>query len=476
MKGIIFKAVIIFFTMFCSFCFVFADDEINAEEKVEEISGEVVSNIEYTEEIVDEYTYNYITDILSKISRQLRQIDAKFDNARITDEYARYPMIRLGIDSPYFGLASITDSRLNVKNSVSTLDMAKGYGIRSIVNTKTVLVQDIGVSDFVLSTRKVTISKDMTNKDALLVLEKLIEYLQQARNINEFAEIQISNIFSDYISEDKNLKIRYIKSEIETTNNMLFETQEMLTQIDLITMLDLTENYSKYEEFVNKVKEIKELVNSISTSDEELETCITDIISLKSEISEFKKEIEEKYSYDIVIDTVLQNTLIKMNSYMSFVYDLVDIDREKFESDEDDFSPVLGRYISSLEKYRDEISSVIAEGKYANQELDMTKDQTVEEMEKIYDIYLKFLNSLNVFLNQYIRINVTDIKGNGFLAYELSDELIYVYLDLDIDLLNISQLLNRDNMYSNITAINSLKEVAEKTKKAKVLIEGKNIS
>ena len=450
MKGKIFKLLAVLISVFILITSVYAEtiENVDIYDEIDEV------------EIVDEYTYNTILKILGEISKKLISIDSKLDQARITDDYARYPFIRLGIDSPYFGLSSIVESRLNVKSAVSTFDMAKGYSIRSIVNTKNMLLEDIGVSDFIISTRKVTLSNEMSKSDALKCLSKLIEYLQQARLVNDYTEIQIDNIFSDYVSDSAEISKSYIKNEINGVNNTLNEIEQIIMEANLVYNLEVSEDMSKYEELLSKVNNFKEIINSSLTSTETLDGVAVEILQVKAAANELIVSLKEKYSEDISLNTMLQNTYILMNENISFLSNLGLEDTLDEENEENSIYIYLNRYITTLKKSMQDISDKISTGIYDNQELDFDESKITLEEKKIYDIYLGFLNTYNVLLNEYIKVVVTTIKAENFENIPLSDEMIYVFLDLDKDLSFVSSVFKKSSIYSNNVSISKLKDIA----------------
>ena len=457
MKGKILVFLFSFLSIFFVFTSVYAEEvEIYTEEA--------------KEEQVDEYTYSTITKILNEISKKLISIDSKLDQARITEDYARYPFIRLGIDSPYFGLASIIESRLNVKSAVSTLDMGKAYSIRSIVNTKVMLLEDIGVSDFVLSTRKVSLSNDMAKSDAMKCLNKLIEYLHQARLVSDYTEMQIDNIFSDYVSDNKEISKSYIRNEINNVNKILSEIEKQIMMANLTYNSGIEEDIKKYEEIALKVTEFKKVIDSSISDDSKLDSTAVELIQVKTLANELQKQLNEKYLDAINLNTMLQNTYILMNSSISFLSDIDLSESFEEESEENGIFIYLNRYISSLKKDMLDISDSITRGLYDNQDLDFDELKVKEESKKIYDIYLKFLNTYNVLLNEYIKVVVTTIKAEKFENLNLSDEIIYIFVDLDKDLSEVSSVFKKDSIYSNNISISKLKEIALKVHSAYELL------
>ena len=97
-----------------------------------------------TEETTDNSSIAKVTDaqyasiekILEYINKEIKNIDEKISLSRTLTEYEKYPAVRLNIDTPYFGIYSIINSKLKIRNDVSTVDMAGGYSIKSVVNRR----------------------------------------------------------------------------------------------------------------------------------------------------------------------------------------------------------------------------------------------------------------------------------------------------------------------------------------------------
>ena len=75
---------------------------------------------------VTDAQYDSIEKILDYINKEMKSIDEKVSASRNLLEYEKYPAVRLNIDTPYFGIYSIINSKLKIRDDVSTVDMASG--------------------------------------------------------------------------------------------------------------------------------------------------------------------------------------------------------------------------------------------------------------------------------------------------------------------------------------------------------------
>ena len=188
-KNIFIKIISVFILLVivsCNLCFASEIDEINKEEN----SG--------TEELLV-----VINNCVNEIKSELKEIDKTLNSLDKTEEYEKYPAIRLNIDTPFFGLSSMVDKKLKIKNKVSTVDVAQGYSIKDIVNNMSMKLPDFEVGNIVVSTRDVKFDNDISQDDAKACILKLVQYISQIQNTNELLNKRINNIFEGYIPDEK---------------------------------------------------------------------------------------------------------------------------------------------------------------------------------------------------------------------------------------------------------------------------------
>lgn len=412
------------------------------------------------EDIVNSETYLAITKILSLISRNLNDIDYKLDKARIMDEYERYPLIRLNIDSPYFGITSIVESRLKIKDDISTLDMAKGYNIRSMINSKTIIVKDIEAASIVITTKQITISPTMSKKDAYLCIPKLIEYLNQVKSVSNFLDTELKNTFNEYYTEDKNINLLYLKNEIKNIDLLLKSAREDLVETDIMTLSNTSLEIEKCLDLNERKDSIEEIVNNPLSSEKELNEVLLNSLTLKADVLELCNYIKENYELEKLcdIDVLLKNCIINMDDDINYIKDITSENKDMSDIDGDLGSPIYIKYITPVEKYREELSDLLKSGKYKEEMLDnYTDDEIRSQINKIYGVYLKFLNSYNVALTQVIKTKLLEIRSKNIFDLCSSDDILYVYIDIDNQLLEISNAFDKNSVGSNLEAIKDLK-------------------
>ena len=132
--------IVVLCTLIISFNFCSANQIENVDEKDNSTKEELLVEIN---ECVDE------------IKKELKIIDKTLEDLDKTEEYEKYPAVRLNIDTPFFGLNSMVDKKLKIKNDVSTVDVAQGYSIKNIINNMSMKLPDFEVGNIVVSTRDV---------------------------------------------------------------------------------------------------------------------------------------------------------------------------------------------------------------------------------------------------------------------------------------------------------------------------------
>ena len=188
-KNTFFKIIFIFaFLTIFSFSVCFASE--NKEENQDE-------NIDKQELIL------VINDCVNEIKNNLKEMDKVLQQLNKTEEYEKYPAIRLNIDTPFFGLGAMVDQKLKIKNEVSTVDVAKGYSIKYITNNMSIKLPDFKVGNIVVSTRDVKFDENISIEDAKTSILKLVQYISQTKNTSELLNKRINHVFEGYIPKEK---------------------------------------------------------------------------------------------------------------------------------------------------------------------------------------------------------------------------------------------------------------------------------
>lgn len=324
----------------CSMAPIYAEDVTT--NKAETNSNLTEEQIKQKEDL-----NSMIEECLKDIQDSLTEIDSKIDDTKTKEEYKTYPAIRLNIDTPMFGLTSIVDQRLKVTKEVSTADVASGYSIRDIVKNNSLKLPSLTVASVVVMTRDVSLNKEeITIPDASSAVLKLMQYIDQADNVNKFVDTQINKNFSGYIPKERLSKIEDIKSRLNKVNESLLNQDTKLTKMDLLHQdKEKYDTYiSEYFEIGKSIFELKKNVKNILVTDEELVEIEKSTLALESRMLDFSKKVEDTYQEqenNINVESLLLNTKSEMEARRDDVKAYIDhstikkeVDKEKTEQEQ----------------------------------------------------------------------------------------------------------------------------------------------
>lgn len=298
-KNTFFKIIFIFafFAVFSfSVCFASENEEENQDE-----------NIDNQELVL------VINDCVNEIKNNLKEMDKVLGQLDKTEEYEKYPAIRLNIDTPFFGLGSMIDQKLKIKNEVSTVDVAKGYSIKDITNNMSIKLPDFKVGNIVVSTRDVKFDNNISLQDAKTSILKLVQYISQTKNTSALLNKRINHIFEGYIPKEKSEKIDALNSKLdEISNNIISKDDDILT-IRLISNDETSKGIvSKYYDINNKIYNLEKSLDNMLLSKEELESIEKESVNLELESLNYLKEIsdeKDKITNELNIEVLLNNTM-----------------------------------------------------------------------------------------------------------------------------------------------------------------------
>ena len=291
------KIIFLTFAFVISFGICFASEENNI------VQSENKNNQELLE---------VINECVNEIKTDLRDIDSTLNKLDNTEEYDKYPAIRLNIDTPFFGLSSMVDQKLKIKNDVSTVDVAKGYSIKDVVNNMSIKLPDIKIGNIVVSTKDVKLDDSISESDAKIAITKLIQYISQVENTDELLDKRINNIFEGYIPKEKLDKIDSLKEKLNNISSNLISKDDDILTISLINNDENSKSIvTKYYDLNDRVYDYKIAVNNVLLSKKELDDLETKSVSLELEGLNFLKEVnleKEKVVQNYDINTLLNNT------------------------------------------------------------------------------------------------------------------------------------------------------------------------
>ena len=183
----------------------YTDKEILTEEEIKQI----------------EQLNNIIKELIKGIKNKIKSIDDNIKRLRDIEEYKTYPAIRLNVDTPIFGLDSVVNSKLKIKQEVSATDIAKGYSIKYIVKNNSIKLPDKYIAGIIVSTKDVKFDENISLNDANATVLKLMQYTKTVDNTLEFLENQTNKIFKGYIQKSKSENLLDIQRKLNKLNDNL---------------------------------------------------------------------------------------------------------------------------------------------------------------------------------------------------------------------------------------------------------------
>lgn len=510
----LYRKMLIAITTTVVICLMFNATKVYATNNI--IDNDIMLNIKKEEQTkkVTEAQFSSIEKILEYINKEIKSIDEKIVLARDIDEYKTYPAIRLNIDTPYFGIASIVNAKLKIRDGVSTVDIATGYGIRNITNKKTIKIPTFEVSNIVVITRDVNLNKNMTYADAQTSIFKLLDYLTQVKDVNKFVDKQLKNIVQGYFSKEKVEAINNIKLEIEEIEENLDFVLSELSYISAITENDVTEDLNTLSKYNTDITAIEDLIKDIHTSSKKLNEIYTDINTMNNDVKLFRFNVNKKY-LEVINNINLEQAIYLINSNMNLELNYLQkyIDNSKIDLTEEEILDVVEvpvqentiedttnetdmakiakeEYIEvykiasesifqSMKKDLDKANKILEdvthhnlalaeqEAKLAeNPELELTekleKLNSKEIIDELLKIYIGFLNKENVFLTENAKVNITDIKKMQDINITTFADIEYIYINLSGILIDISDNFVGSSVISNKRTSDKLKVVITK--------------
>lgn len=437
-----------------------------------------------------------IDESLLEIQKKIKNIDEKIAILKTKKEFEQYPAIRLNIDTPLFGLSSIVDRKLIITKDVSTIDVANGYSIKSILKNNSMKLTDLSIANITVSTRDVKLDENIDIKDGNIAILKLMQYMIQINNIEKFVDNQINKTFTEYIPDERTNKITEYKKRITEIDKLLLEASNNLTYIYVCAnnQEQYNNNVIKYEEYKKKSIDIQNSLKNILVTDEELENIQRNIIELETKNLDFSKEVKEllnvakenlnEQAMLTFVKTDLQQRRDKIqlyinNSVVSNVVSKENIDNtinttdatntqnvvdENVQNQENNAntteevklydvmtSDVLSSLNSSLTKIDEdikkyiptvssiEVKSVDNTQTTVNETKEITKEEKLALLEKITNMYKEDIKKENKFYLDNLNYMIKDTTMKTYEVNKNTDENIlkemkYIYLNLPVNL------------------------------------------
>lgn len=405
--------------------------ENNKNNNVEVDKNANENNIHLNESYVEVKKYIEI------LRNEVTKIDEKLERIKQNEEYNLYPAIRLNIDTPMFGLESVVNQKLKIKDDISAVDVAEGYSIKDIIKNNEIKLTNFTIaSNIIISTKNVKIDENITKEDAGKVILKLIEYIKQVESIQDFIDKQSNNIFKGYISKEKLNAINDINSRLNNLSKTLEKVDTMITKLGISNVEN--DKYNSYISEYNKLNfqiyNLKNEVSSVLITDKKLEECKKDTIKLEEKMIDYSDNIENSF------EECKKN--INVNIMLKKLKDELTNDKEKID-----------KYI--LHSNQDNNENLKDENEDKNQDKESIK-YNVSDID-IQNELKGYIDTLNLSISKYENeIDISDQKKSEILdsTFELYNSFISKKYKFYIDNLNLLEKDTEENI-SNLIKYNS---------------------
>lgn len=387
------------------------DTNINENRDVEnnEIKNDENNIITEEEKKQKEELNNIIKELIKGIKTKVKNMEESIENLRDIEEYQNYPAIRLNVDTPIFGLDSVVNSKLKIRQEVCATDVAKGYSIKYIIKNNSIKLPDKYIAGIIVSTRDVKFDDTISLNDANSAVLKLMQYTKTIDNTIEFLNNQTNKIFKGYIEKAKSENILDIQRKLNKLNENLLKQDENLCMLHIILINEEDiQNYNekiiKFNEISKKIKDNKQKVDNILISNEQLTKVQKEVLELESTMIDFSLEVEEKLNNskeNIDEEKMLIAMQKELNDRYSNIEDIVEKSVtkkvvEKVENKDETESNNQNNNIegSNIDEQNSSTSSIDDESK-------QDSNNTVEEI-KNYDIVSR--NVLTLIYDNVIKV------------------------------------------------------------------------
>lgn len=422
---------------------------------------------------------NIIKELIKGIRNKLKIIDDKTEEIRSLEEYENYPAIRLNIDTPIFGLVSVANSKLKIKQEVTATDIAKGYSIRYIIKNNSIKMPDKYIAGIIVSTKDVKFDENISLSDANACVLKLMQYTKTVDNTIEFLNSQINKIFKGYIDKVKSENIVDIERKLNKLDENLLKQDDKLVRLYIFSITDEEKNIfekelEKFDNLSKKIKNNKKKINNMLISNEELTKVQKEVLELEANMIDFSTEVEnelkivkEKANVEQILISV-KNDLESRKKVLDEIVDKSTIKKEIKEDENTENS-------NSDKKENEDINGNIENNNNESQ------NETIEE-KVVYDIASRniltvindtILNNIEQKVKYYLDNNKKDEKDedNGSkdklesISNEEKENLLDEIVNLYKEYIEKENKFYQDNI--NLTLKNTTSKISNLTKYTK---------
>lgn len=430
------------------FCLCFFKNSTLFAQEVEDTNLEQTAK-DTEQEMQEEKTeiLNMIEECFSDMKKVLISIDQKEKKVKEQEEFEKYPAIRLNVDTPFFGFISMVDNKLKIMKDVSTLDVAKGYSIKDVLNKKTIKLPDVSFGSIVVTTREVAINEEMSYEDASLTLLRVMEYTTQVHSAEEFLDYQINKTFRGYIDKEKSDKIEEIKTKNDKIASDILATDKQLTYLSIMQYDStiLQDYMTRYHALSSQNKSINTRVKDVLMSEETLielqkETIALegDLLNLSTEVNNSYKEAIENIDEKKILLALKENLTEKRDK----VEEYIDNSTKTKDIEQEEELPVINEIadqeVAEEEKNQEVITKYEVTSKQTLDYMNLALDTIDEKIETFIGTQEETLpkqeeNETNETSEENInKIEVTGIEVKEFTKEEkmaLVEDLYKIYVE-----------------------------------------------
>lgn len=422
---------------------------------------------------------NIIKELIKGIRNKLKIIDDKTEEIRSLEEYENYPAIRLNIDTPIFGLVSVANSKLKIKQEVTATDIAKGYSIRYIIKNNSIKMPDKYIAGIIVSTKDVKFDENISLSDANACVLKLMQYTKTVDNTIEFLNSQINKIFKGYIDKVKSENIVDIERKLNKLDENLLKQDDKLVRLYIFSITDEEKNIfekelEKFDNLSKKIKNNKKKINNMLISNEELTKVQKEVLELEANMIDFSTEVENELKIvkeKANVEQILISVKNDLESRKKVLDEIVDKSIVKKEIKEDENTDNQNNDIKENEDINGNIEN-------NNNE---SQNETIEE-KVVYDIASRniltvindtILNNIEQKVKYYLDNNKKDEKDedNGSkdklesISNEEKENLLDEIVNLYKEYIEKENKFYQDNI--NLTLKNTTSKISNLTKYTK---------
>lgn len=410
-KKIYIKFALVFFTInLIAFVNLYAVTEpIDTNENIT-TNEETIEDSEELK-IKREQLNNMIRQLLDEIVVKINYIDTRIEEIRSTNEYETYPAVRLNMDTPLFGLVTVTNNKLNISQDVSAADVASKYSIRNVIKNKAIKLPDVTFAGIVVSTRDVKLNEEISMNDANTAVLKLMQYSQKADSTIEFLDNQINKNFKEYIPKERLEQINELQRRLNKLETNLILQDTNTTKIEMLIenaeeQETLNNYYNDFNELSASIKKSKIVIENVLIDDEALRNAQRDVINIEAKSLDLTDKLEktlleqeENINLEIMLNrmkTRLENRQKELEDYVLNSVEIKEIKQEDGATTED-------------------------ENDNSTEEQDITQEenQNVEEIKRydvassdIVGILKQNIDKIDTLIEKYVPSKIEEIDSN----------------------------------------------------------------